>query len=233
MPVNNDDRNNNGRYVNRNELWEHFTQEKLFELIQSRINQTSLKGEYSRPKRDGTEETVSGAKNILQFGIKRNTMVDLQKVFNEYNPAEAPSVQTLRRLFGNQNDGGKRVCRSTLNFIASFLGYDQWEEIGTQRGESTLVHQDLYTIDDYSIGDKICISDGRHEFKLQIVDDHDWGKVFRVESVKNSSNLRKGDLLRIDSFGKSAHLIVRAIIRDGEQGDGYDSGNNIISIQRI
>lgn len=144
---------------------------------------------------------------------------------------------TLKRMLGFTSDSGRSPHRSTLNIIALFLGYKDYEEMSLDLELSDVVISDFedrnsIETDTLNIGDTLEVTYlPNRVFNLKYVGD----SRFIIESVENSKNLLAGDIVKITHMEKGFPLYMPEVVRDGKNLGAYEAGKNggLTSIQVI
>ena len=143
---------------------------------------------------------------------------------------------TLKRMFGFTSDP-RNPHRSTLNIIAVFLGYKDYEDMALDLELSEVVISDFedrnsIETDTLNIGDTLELAYlPNRVFYLKYVGD----SRFIIESVENSRNLLAGDIVKITHIEKGFPLYIPEVVRDGKNLGAYEAGKNggLTSIQLI
>ncbi|MBQ6955741.1 MAG: hypothetical protein IJP80_03915 [Bacteroidales bacterium] len=137
-------------------------------------------------------------------------------------------VTTLKRLFNYINDS-RNASNYTLNTIAQYLGYREWDEyMRTISTDSEWhFHDETIYIDQLAVGDNVTIHylDRTVSFN---VEKRPYHNVLVVTSASNSS-LRKNDILFVHSIRKGSILTAEKIVRDDIEGN-YRTRGEIGSI---
>ena len=147
---------------------------------------------------------------MLKYDIKKEKGIDI-------------GINTLKRLFGMLDDGCHEPRLYTLDTIARYLGYENWDKLLEHVGDSSYSgFSDLDGINSSSLhADDIVeftYSPNRH-IVLKYVD----GGRFIVTMSENSK-LLANDYVEADFFIKNFPLIVRKVIRDGIDLGSYQCG---------
>ncbi|MDE5745357.1 MAG: hypothetical protein K2H84_06840 [Paramuribaculum sp.] len=136
---------------------------------------------------------------------------------------EKLGVNTLKRLFGFKTD--KVVPRlSTMNIIARYLGYTDYESLIKDLGEdadiSLFTPIECLEVQNLEAGARLRISyEPNRELMLTYLGDFQ----FVVDMVKGSHNICKGDLLTISQLAVGHRFVVAHVIRNGEDLGAYES----------
>ena len=135
---------------------------------------------------------------------------------------------TLKRLLGFTSDCGRTPHRSTLNIIARFLGYKNYDVMALDLELDEVVisdfdERDTIETDTLNIGDIVEITYLPNRFfSLKYVGDCR----FIIESVENSRNLLAGDIVMITHMEKGFPLYMPELIRDGKNLGAYEAAKN-------
>lgn len=151
----------------------------------------------------------------------------------EKHTSQRISVNTLKRLFGLVQ-GVKEPRLYTLDIIARYLGFKNWddiiESIGNQ-GNSSFSSIEEVIITDLQEGDKIvlCYSPDR-EVTLEFLKNN----TFIVQNTVNSK-LQPNDILEINHFVLHYPLLVNQVVREGVSLGKFTAGkvSGITSLQII
>lgn len=143
---------------------------------------------------------------------------------------------TLKRMLGFTSDP-RTPHRSTLNIIAVFLGYKDYEEMALDLELSEVIisdfdERDTIETDNLNIGDIVELSYLPNRFfSLKYVGD----SRFIIESVENSRNLLAGDIVKITHIEKGFPIYMPEVVRDGKNLGAYEAGKNggLTSIEMI
>ena len=134
---------------------------------------------------------------------------------------------TLKRMFGFTNDP-RTPHRSTLNVIAEFLGYKNYDAMALDLELPEVIisefeERDAIETDTLNIGDIVEITYLPNRlFSLKYVGD----SRFIIESVENSRNLLAGDIVRITHVEKGFPLYMSEVVRDGKNLGIYEAAKN-------
>ena len=138
-------------------------------------------------------------------------------------------VTSLKRLFGYIQDD-RATNKSTLDIIASFLGFPSWTEYAkTIRLDSDWDFEDSDTvwISALSLGSIVNVSYLNRDVSFKVVE-HDNEKVLEVIEAQNSS-LHSGDLAYIDRIRKGEYLEAHKVIR-GQYDGSYRTNGEVKAI---
>lgn len=128
---------------------------------------------------------------------------------------ERLSRSTLERMFGLV---GKQVVprKSTLDILASYLGYSSYEmlvkDIGEYNDISDFMHVEEIVSSDLPEGSQIQFT---YEPKRRFVLTYLGNNNYVVDEVYGSRNIQKGDRLTVSHIVKGYELIVSGIERNG------------------
>ena len=161
-------------------------------------------------------------------GIDMNKSADFdtlaQAIKDKTN--EALGVNTLKRMFGYKTD--KVVPRlSTMDIIAQFLGYGDYESLIRELGEdadiSIFTPIDCIEVQNLERGTQIRISyEPNRVFFLTYLGDFK----FIVNDVEGSHNILKGDVLTITQMAVGHRFIVSHVHRGELDLGGYESAKH-------
>ena len=135
---------------------------------------------------------------------------------------------TLKRMLGFTSDSGRTPHRSTLNIIAEFLGYKNYDamalDLELDKIEiSDFEEREAIETDTLNIGDIVEITYLPNRFfSLKYVGD----SRFIIESVENSRNLLAGDIVKITHIEKGFPLYIPEVVRDGKNLGAYEAAKN-------
>lgn len=158
----------------------------------------------------GLSMTQSVEFDILSQAIKDKTKENL-------------GVNTLKRFFGYKTE--KAVARvSTLNIIAHFLDYADYEslikELGEEADISMFTAIEHIEVKDLEKGVKVRFSyDPNRNFLLTYLGD----MKFKVEEAKGSRNILANDILTITQLAVGHRLVVAHVERNREDLGPYES----------
>ena len=136
---------------------------------------------------------------------------------------ESLGVNTLKRLFGYKTD--KVAPRlSTMDVIARYLGYDDYESLIKELGEdadiSRLTPIDYIEVKDLDKGTQIRITyEPNRVFFLTYLGDLE----FIVDEVEGSKNILKGDVLTITQLAVGHRFVVTHVMRNGKDLGTYEA----------
>lgn len=136
---------------------------------------------------------------------------------------ETLSVNTLKRLFGFKIE--KVAARpSTLDIIARYLGYSDYEAMVKALGEdadiSLFAPVDCVEVQNLEKGAQVRIAyDPDRVFYLSYLGDFR----FKVDDVEGSRKILKDDLLTITQLAVGHRLVVTNVIRQGHDLGAYES----------
>ncbi|MDO4497232.1 MAG: hypothetical protein Q4B58_05325 [Bacteroidales bacterium] len=129
-------------------------------------------------------------------------------------------LNTLKRLFGRIDDGHQEFRISTLNAIARYLDFADWQQLQEfmERGSSTFhaIEGELRTAD-LAVGQQVMIAytpDRQVTFLYQGNDE------FEVIKAENSK-LQVADLCTITAFVRHYPLIITRVVRRGQLLGAY------------
>lgn len=131
-------------------------------------------------------------------------------------------VNTMKRLLGFIAD--ERTPRiSTLDVIAHYLGYPEWEALrlaDENSSNSTFDDRDEYLACHLESGQQLAIAypPNRRLTIEHLADNH-----FRVMESRNSK-LREGDLLTLTHIVRHYPLLVAEVMRDGQNLGAFTAG---------
>ncbi|MDE6460208.1 MAG: hypothetical protein K2K52_05165 [Paramuribaculum sp.] len=136
---------------------------------------------------------------------------------------EKLGVNTLKRLFGFKT--GRVAPRlSTMNIIARYLGYTDYESLIKDLGEdadiSLFTPIDCIEVETLEPGTKLRIS---YEPKRVLTLTYTGDFVFVVDAVEGSRNILVGDSLTISQFAVGHRLVAARVVRNGENLGSYES----------
>lgn len=160
--------------------------------------------------KSGLEMTQSKDFDILAESVKEKT-------------GESLGVNTLKRVFGYKTRNV--VARvSTLNIIARYLDYSDYESMIKDLGEDADISQftsiDCIEAKDLDKGDRLKIKyDPNRVFLLTYLGD----MKFLVDEAEGSKNIIKGDILTITQFVAGRRLIAVNVERNGKDLGGYEA----------
>lgn len=158
----------------------------------------------------GLGMTTSADFDTLSQAIKDNTNENL-------------GINTLKRLFGFKTE--KVVPRrSTMDIIAQYLGYEDYESLIKELGEdadiSIFTPIDCIETQELERGTQLRIAyDPNRVFFLTYIGDFQ----FIVNDVEGSRNICKGDILTITQIATGHRLVVTHVNRNGEDLGPYES----------
>lgn len=153
---------------------------------------------------------------------KRGDFDQLSSVIYEAT-REMLSSTTLRRFWGYQSDQNTRCSRSTLNVLAHYIGYRDWNNYCTKRGktiESGYLDTQRITCEELTIGQQILLTWlPDREVTLRYEGDR------RFTIVKSlNSKLRPGGICTIDVMLQGEQLLMLDLTYPGESPICYACG---------
>ena len=127
-------------------------------------------------------------------------------------------VTTIKRLLGYIDDS-RKTNEYTLNTIAIYLGYKNWEELccSLRIDSDWNFEDDKVYVDDLEVGKEVCISYLDREVVFVVID-YKSMKALKVTKVLNSS-LKKGDILLIQCLEIGKVLEAKEVYRDNLVGN--------------
>lgn len=135
---------------------------------------------------------------------------------------------TLKRMFGFTNDKDILPRRSTLEILARYLGYPDYEAMAIDLELSDVIISDFalknaLESDTLKIGDTIEIKYLPNRIlTLKYVGE----SRFIIEEIENSRNLMAGDILKITMFEKGFPVYMSEVIRNGKNLGAYEAAKN-------
>ncbi|MCH5228444.1 MAG: hypothetical protein J1F12_00430 [Muribaculaceae bacterium] len=135
---------------------------------------------------------------------------------------------TLKRMWGYTSDKNRKPHRSTLDIIAEFLGYKDYNTLAIDLELPEIVisdfeERDAIETDTLNIGDIVELSYLPNRlFSLKYVGD----SRFIIETVDNSRNLIAGDIVKITHIEKGLPLYIPEVFRDGKNLGAYEAAKN-------
>lgn len=150
------------------------------------------------------------------FEIERLSL-DIESVTNEHI-----GVNTLKRLLGFIDD--ERSPRSTtLDVIARYLGYANWDVLSELNGGSNSDFNTLETVlnvNDLKEGQIVSIS---YQPNRKLILRYIGNQTFLVDESENSK-LMVGDELHISHLANNFPLYVSNVVRDGQSLNSFTAG---------
>lgn len=135
------------------------------------------------------------------------------------------STATLKRVYGLTSQ--KVDTRlSTLDIIARFLGYENYDtlakELGIGNSVSGFTQIDTLNATDLNVGTVVEVE---YDPDRKLVFTYVGDSRFRVDESYNSK-LCVGDLIKVSALAKGFQLIATEVVRDGHIMGGYEAGKN-------
>jgi hypothetical protein len=138
------------------------------------------------------------------------------------------SGTTLKRLYGIINSDIK-VRKSTLDIIAHYIGYPNWEEATKEATihANNSYSESLVIIEDLKENARLqLIYNSAKYIVLQYLNNY----LFQVVDVNMDIKIMKGDVLHIMRLKKNFPLICESISRNGKNLGVYISEDEFISV---
>lgn len=132
---------------------------------------------------------------------------------------------TLKRMWGYTSDKDRVPHRSTMEIIACFLGYEDYEQMAIDLELDDIIisdFEDRDTIDteNLNIGDILELTYLPNRVcSLKYLGD----SRFIIENIENSRNLLAGDIVKITHLEKGFPLYMSELIRDGKNLGAYEA----------
>lgn len=133
---------------------------------------------------------------------------------------ERVSVNTVKRITGVLGGSGLHARRSTLDIIARYLGFDDWNRLENSLGASSSdfsIPAGMVEMDKLDKGAvlRVCWEPGR-----EIIIRHLGEGDYFVDKATNSK-LNNGDCLRLTQIMVGHPLLVKEVIRSGKSLGSY------------
>lgn len=127
-------------------------------------------------------------------------------------------VTTIKRLLGYIDDS-RKTNEYTLNTIAIYLGYKNWDELccSLRIDSDWNFEGDKVYVDDLEVGKEVCISYWDREVVFVVIE-YKRMKALKVTKVLNSS-LKEGDILLIHCLEIGKILEAKEVYRDNLVGN--------------
>ena len=139
------------------------------------------------------------------------------------------NADTLRRLLGLRNDGYSTVRRTTLNILAQYVGFFDFDKFLNQLRDEGEAQSELTeaidTVNSANLrtGCRLSIS-WRPNRRCTL--SYKGNLMWQVESVENSSTLRVGDTLFCSQFANGQMVFADRLVRGVETLGGLRLGIN-------
>ena len=140
-------------------------------------------------------------------------------------------VTTIKRLLGYIDDSHK-TNEYTLNTIAIYLGYKNWDELccSLRIDSDWNFEDDKVYIDDLEVGKEVSINYWNREVSFIVIEFHN-KKALKVTRVLNSS-LKEGDILLIRCLEIGKILEAKEVYRDNLIGN-YRTNSELSEIHIV
>jgi hypothetical protein len=141
-------------------------------------------------------------------------------------------ISSLRRIFQFQEDYGDSFRKGTMDTLAQFLGFRDWNEACPdlpKKVETSVIFEryDCYSASSFLSDSELTVETECHQFCLRKLE----GNQFEVISVEGSNSIKPHDILEIPTFYKGNHFLVNSVVRNSVVLGSYDSRDNIINIE--
>lgn len=139
------------------------------------------------------------------------------------------NADTLRRLLGLRSDGYSTVRRTTLNILAQYVGFFDFDKFLNQLRDEGEAQSELTEVIDtvnsanLRTGCRLSIS---WQPNRRCTLSYKGNLMWQVESVENSSTLRVGDTLFCSQFANGQMVFADRLVRGVETLGGLRLGIN-------
>lgn len=168
-------------------------------------------------------------KSLLSFDKAKDFTILSSKIFEETK--RSIGVTTIKRLLGYIDDS-RKTNEYTLNTIALYLGYKNWNELccSLRIDSDWNFEDDKVYVDDLEVGKEVFISYWDREVTFIVIKFHN-KKALKVTKVLNSS-LNEGDILLIQCLEIGKILEAKEVHRDNLIGN-YRTNSELSEIHIV
>lgn len=168
-------------------------------------------------------------KSLLSFEKAKDFTLLSSSIFEETK--RYIGVTTIKRLFGYIDDS-RRTNEYTLNTIAIYLGYKDWDELccSSRIDSDWNFEDDKIYVEDIEVGKEVFISYWDREVTFVVVE-YQSQKALKVTKVLNSS-LKEGDILLIQCLEIGKILEAKEVHRENLVGN-YRTNTELSEIHII
>lgn len=153
----------------------------------------------------------------LYDGASLHLLID--KIFEQEH--ECISLNTMKRLMGQIRDE-REPHPSTLNIIAHYLGFENWEVLVEATRHINSDFNKCKTLASFSVPEGALV-EYTYLPDRKVTLRHQTGSTYVVERNENSK-LREGDVVEVGIFIVKLPLLFSKVVRDGQSLGSYTAG---------